>query len=126
VQVISLWNADRPLVVLSYYATHPQSYYGEGGVSADFVGMARRLREEALPGVPHIHFNGASGNVAAGKYNDGSPAQRPVLAQRLADGMRHAWGATQRTPLTAEQVHWRTRTIAIPLRDTVSDEVALA
>ena len=39
----------------------------KGGVSYDFVGMARAQREAALPGVPHIHFNGASGNVAAGK-----------------------------------------------------------
>ena len=59
--------------MLTYYATHPQSYYGKGDVSADFVGMARGLRERRLPGVPHIHFNGASGNIAAGKYNDGSP-----------------------------------------------------
>ena len=73
--------------MLSYYATHPQSYYGQGGVSYDFVGMARAQRESALPGVPHIHFNGASGNVAAGKYNDGSPANRAVLASRLAAGM---------------------------------------
>ena len=44
-------QTNRPLVSISYYATHPQSYYGEGGVSADFVGMARSLREAELPGV---------------------------------------------------------------------------
>ena len=35
---------------MTYYATHPQSYYGRGGVNWDFVGMAREIREQALPG----------------------------------------------------------------------------
>ncbi len=95
VRLLSFWKDDRPLAVLSYYATHPQSYYGQGGVSIDFVGLARALREAALPGVPQIHFNGAAGNVAAGKYNDGSPANRPLLAARLAAGMTAAWNATR-------------------------------
>ncbi len=56
----------------------PQSYYAEGGVSCDFVGLARNEREKALPGVAVVHFNGASGNVAAGKYNDGSHENRPI------------------------------------------------
>jgi hypothetical protein len=115
VRLLSLWNGDQPLVVLSYYATHPQSYYGQGGVSYDFVGMARAQRESALPGVPHIHFNGASGNVAAGKYNDGSPANRAVLASRLAAGMSAAWTATHRTPLSSSDVGWRTRDVKLPL-----------
>src|SRR5690606_14856903 len=56
---VTFLNDETPLAVLTYYATHPQSHYGEGHVSADFVGMARSAREAALPGVPHIHFNGA-------------------------------------------------------------------
>src|SRR5262249_5915933 len=99
VRALSFWQGDRPLVSITYYATHPQSYYGEGGVSAAFVGMARSLRETELPNVAHIHFNGASGNVAAGKYNDGSPQMRPVLARRLADGMKSAWDATVKSPI---------------------------
>ena len=30
VRLVSFWNGDRPLAVLSYYATHPQSYYYTG------------------------------------------------------------------------------------------------
>jgi len=30
VSVISFWNDDKPLAVLSYYAVHPQSYYQTG------------------------------------------------------------------------------------------------
>ncbi|MBX7071825.1 MAG: hypothetical protein K1X71_01645 [Pirellulales bacterium] len=126
VRLISLWSQDRPLVVLSYYATHPQSYYGQGGVSADFVGMARALREAAVPGVPHIHFNGAGGNVAAGKYNDGSPAMRPILAERLAVGMQRAWEATERRPIDGAALAWNTTVAKMPLRDIVQDESALA
>ena len=45
-----------------------------------------------------IYFDGAGGNVAAGKYNDGSPERRPVLAGRLAAAMKAAWEATKKTP----------------------------
>lgn len=125
VRVVSFWNGDKPVAVLSYYATHPQSFYGEGDVSADFVGMARDEREAALPGVPHIHFCGAGGNVAAGKYNDGTPPVRPELAGRLADGMRRAWVATARVPLSPADVEWRTAEVALPLRDIATDAPAM-
>jgi hypothetical protein len=125
VRLLSFWNGEKPLAVLSYYATHPQSYYGQGGVSADFVGMARTLREVALPGVPQIHFNGASGNVAAGKYNDGAPSNRPILAERLAAGMRLAWTATQRVPLAGDAVGWKTVEVKLPLAANLADETPL-
>ena len=125
VRLLSLWSGDRPLVVLSYYATHPQSYYGQGGVSCDFVGLARGQREAALPGVAHIHFNGASGNVAAGKYNDGSPANRPALAGRLASGMAAAWSATNRVPITSTDIGWRTRDVKLPLSPMLADETPI-
>jgi hypothetical protein len=119
---VSLWNGDRPLVELTYYATHPQSYYGFGGVSADFVGMARGMREAALPEVFHVHFNGASGNVAAGKYNDGSKELRPVLARRLADGMKEAWEATVKTPIRAADVDLKVVPVALPLSPWLEDK----
>jgi hypothetical protein len=121
VRLVSFWDGERPLAVISYYATHPQSYYCQGGVSADFVGMARALREKALPGVFHIHFNGASGNVAAGKYNDGSPEMRPILAQRLADGMSAAWKATVRSPIKANAVDWRAIKLPLPVSERLRD-----
>src|SRR5260370_24527641 len=45
VHLVSFWDGDRPIASLPYYATHPQSYYGKGGVSCDFPGLARRMRE---------------------------------------------------------------------------------
>lgn len=125
VRAISFWDGDRALAVLTYYATHPQSYYGRGGVSADFVGMARSMREKALPGVVHVHFNGAGGDIAAGKYNDGSPERRPILAQRLAEGMHRAWEATNREPVAANDVDWRVCPVSLPVRNTITEEACL-
>jgi len=35
----------------------------------------------------------------AGKFNDGSPQNRPILAERLRKGMLAAWDSTKRHPL---------------------------
>ena len=114
-QTIVFFSGPTPVAVLTYYATHPQSYYGQGGVSCDFPGLARGLREQALPGVTHIHFNGAGGNVTAGKYNDGSPSNRMVLAHRLAEGMKRAYESLKIEPVDASSLGWHTTTVRIPL-----------
>jgi len=122
VKCVSLWNDAKPLAVLTYYATHPQSYYGQGRVSTDFVGIARAVRESGMKGVPQIHFNGAAGNIGAGKYNDGSPENRPILAGRLAKGMKAAWEATVKTPLAAGDVAWKVEQVVLPVRTEIHDE----
>ena len=80
----------------------------------DFPGIARFLRQLAVPSALHIHFNGAGGNIGAGKYNDGSPTNRLALAERLADGMRRAWEKTKREPITAGAVQWVVESVALP------------
>ena len=115
VQILSFWDGETPLASLSYYATHPQSYYGQGGVTCDFPGLARGLRDKALPGVLHLHFDGAGGNVTAGKYNDGNPVNRMILAQRLAEGMREAYEHQQKFQVTPVAVEWRVQPVALPL-----------
>jgi hypothetical protein len=77
------------------------SYYGQGGVSADFVGLARKRRLADDPAVFQMYVSGCSGNVTAGKYNDGSTDNRPVLAERLYAAMKEAWTGTKRHPLRA-------------------------
>jgi hypothetical protein len=57
-----------------------------------------------------LYFSGCSGNVTAGKYNDGNPDNRPVLADRIYQGMAAAWKATRREPL--RQLGFR----SVPLR----------
>jgi hypothetical protein len=112
-RLVSFWRDEQPLVCLAYYATHPMSHYGKGDVSADFPGIARAARENATR-VTHLYFTGAGGNIAVGKYNDGSPERRPVLAQRMEDGMRRAWEATAKTPISAEQLRWCVEAVALP------------
>lgn len=112
--MVSFWNGEQPVAILSYYATHPQSYYRTGIPNPDFPGLARFLRQLALPAAMHIHFNGAGGNLGAGKYNDGAPENRLILAQRLADGMRRAWEGTKREPIAAADVGWVMESVALP------------
>lgn len=114
-RMLTFFQDERPLVSLSYYATHPQSHFGKGDVTAEFVGLARAKHERSHGDVPLMHFNGASGNVAAGKYNDGTPALRVVLTDRLADGMRRAREATKRVPLTAADCDWRVERVRLPV-----------
>jgi hypothetical protein len=114
VSLVSLWHDDQPIAILSYYATHPQSYYLTGRPNPDFPGLARFLRQLAVPAALHIHFTGAGGNIGAGKYNDGSPTNRLVLAQRLAEGMRRAWENTRCQPINVNDVQWTVESVALP------------
>ncbi len=125
VHLVSLWNGDKPLAVLSYYACHPQSHYGQGAVSCDVPGLARNRREKAL-GVPCLHFQGAAGNVTAGKYNDGDPANRAELTGRLADGMARAWESTVKVPISAADVCWRVQSRALPVSAYLDETKLLA
>jgi hypothetical protein len=72
-----------------------------------------------------IHFDGAGGNVAAGKYNDGSKDNRPVLAKRLAEGMKLAWESQTKHSINAEDVQWSIEPVAMPVRDTLSEDALL-
>lgn len=116
VQLISFWNEEEPLSVLSYYAVHPQSYYLTKVANPDFPGVARFLRQLAVPEALHIHFNGAGANITAGKYNDGSPENRLILAERMAEGMRKAWEATEKHPISAVDVGWTVEPVALKPR----------
>ncbi len=107
VSLISFWNDEAPVAALSYYACHPQSYYRTGVPSPDFPGIARFIRGQAEPETLHVHFNGAGGNIGAGKYNDGAKENRLTLATRLADGMQQAWTSTEKSPLTPQNVGWQ-------------------
>ncbi|MGQ9591569.1 MAG: sialidase family protein, partial [Planctomycetota bacterium] len=101
------------LACLHVYATHPQSYYGDGRATPDFPGIARE-RIERETGVPQLYFTGCAGNVAAGKYNDGAPERREELAGRIADAMRRSLASLRRAP--ASPISWRVRPLRLPLR----------
>jgi BNR repeat-like domain len=120
-RTISFWDEEQPVLAWHTYATHPMSHYGDGEVSADFVGLARRFREEEQPGVFQVYMTGCAGDVTAGKYNDGSPENRPLLAARLQNAMREAWQNTRRWPL--ETIECRSTDLPLDFRkdDSMSE-----
>jgi hypothetical protein len=121
-KTISFWNGEQKLAVLHYYGTHPMSYYGDGIVSSDFVGIARE-RRTAEDHVPHIYFTGCGGNVTAGKYNDGDPANRPVLTNRVYEAMKGAEKSVRKTPVG--QIAWQTKPVILPVNSGFREEELL-
>jgi hypothetical protein len=112
-KTITLARSGKPLVRLHYYATHPQSFYGDARASSDFVGIAREALE-IKEQVRQIYFTGCAGDITAGKYNDGSRPARDELAARLLAGMTAAASATRFQPV--DRVAWRSGPLLLPLR----------
>jgi hypothetical protein len=108
-RTVAFYDRGTKIVACHYYATHPMSYYGDGRVSSDFCGLARRRRQQDEPGCTHLYFTGCAGNVAAGKYNDGSPAARVRLTQRMYDGIVASEANLKPEPIG--RVEWRTREV---------------
>lgn len=125
VSLLSFWNNEQPVAVLSYYACHPQSYYRTGVPSPDFPGIARLLRGQSVPDALHVHFNGAGGNIGAGKYNDGDKENRIILANRLAEGMKQAWGKTEKWPISPEEISWQVEAVQLPPAEYIQEETYL-
>ncbi len=119
---VSFWNGERPIVVLTYFACHPVTVYGQGVVSADIAGLARGQRDFFVPDALHVYFAGAGGDLTVGKYHQGKPAQRLELAGRLAGAMERAWSDVKKQPITAGDVEWRVRPTVLPLRPGWTEE----
>ncbi len=124
-KMIVFYNQKKPLAVLTFYATHPQSYYRTGLANPDFPGMARNAREKKT-GIPHIHFNGAGGNIGAGKWNDGSHENRQVLADRVEAGMKLAWENQRKYPVASTDFKWETEPVCLPVASHLVEEELLA
>lgn len=116
--MVSFWDDEEPLAILTFYATHPQSYYLTGVANPDFPGLARYMEQLRHPDALFVHFNGAGGNIAAGKYNDGSHEMRLVLAKRLAEGMEKAWRKTKKFPVTSKDIAWFEEPMLLPYNHT--------
>lgn len=115
VSLLGFWNGNKPVAMLSSYACHPQSYYLVGIPSPDFPGIARFIRGQDLNMAMHVHFNGAGGNIAAGKYNDGSQPNRMILATRLASGMREAFTNANRIAVGTKDIGWGSELVRLPV-----------
>ncbi|MGI8908506.1 MAG: hypothetical protein ACR2IE_18680 [Candidatus Sumerlaeaceae bacterium] len=118
-KTVSFWSDKKLLAALHYYATHPMSYYRDGGVSKDFCGLARELVQQDTDAF-HVYFTGCAGNIAAGKYNDGSPEMRPVLRDRIAAGMRTSLESSTREFVRTFTFH--AIPVRLPTREEYTDE----
>ncbi|MEZ5399250.1 MAG: hypothetical protein R2729_06240 [Bryobacteraceae bacterium] len=98
-RTLTFYEGAHALTSLAVYSTHPMSYYGQGEVTCDFPGLARNRLQAERSDTFLIYGSGASGDTMAGKYNDGAPANRSVLAGRMYDAIRAALDATERVPI---------------------------
>jgi hypothetical protein len=121
-KTIVFLNGETKLAVLHFYAVHPTSFDGDGTVTPEFVGLARNRRQREDGNVPHLYFTGGGGNITAGKYNDGNPANRPVLTERIYRAMTESEAALRKRPLTTW--NWRVQPVVLPPREDL-DEAAL-
>jgi len=112
-RTITFFDRRRPIVRLHYYTSHPQSYYGEGHMNPDTPGLARE-RLEKEEGIPQIYFTGCAGNIAAGKYNNGSPEARIQLTERLYQRMKGAIATTRKERFS--EFSWKTTEVRFALR----------
>ena len=122
-KTVAFYNRRQKLVACHYYACHPMSYYGDGRVSADFCGLARKQRQQQDPDCTHLYFNGCGGNIGAGKYNDGSKEMRPVLTQRMLSGI--VASEAKLDPQTIESIRWETHDIFPPVDKRFDEEILM-
>jgi hypothetical protein len=117
-KTLSFWSGDTKLVSMHWYATHPMSYYGDGVVNHDFVGIARerRAKEEKLT---HIYFTGCAGNIAAGKYNNGAPERRVELAEKIYQAMVSS--EANQTKHSIKSLSWRSLPVHLSPRTGVNE-----
>jgi hypothetical protein len=114
-RTISFWSEDQCLVEYHAYATHPMSYYGRGEVSSDFVGLARKRLARLDRSIHPIYASGCSGDVTAGKYNDGSQQAREELTTKIFDAMLNNRRVTKRIDSTKG---WAFRSMELELQYT--------
>lgn len=113
VRTVSLHDGEQAVAHLHYYASHPQSFYGDGRASYDVPGIIREELEKKT-GAFQLYLTGCGGDIAFGKYNDGSPQTRADLAARLQAGMEQNLANLERTPIAP--MKWAIERLALPLR----------
>jgi hypothetical protein len=122
-KTVTFFDGDLPLVRLHYYASHPQSGYGDGKADPDTPGLARAYLENE-EGVAQIYFTGCGGDVTAGKYNDGSAASKVAMSKQLYSGMIRSIATTRR--VAVREFSWKSVDVSLaPRTDADFSEPAL-
>ncbi len=116
-KTIAFYDEQTKVAACYYYAVHPISYCcDEGRVTSEFVGQARRLKEQHDdPESVHIYFTGCAGNINTGKYNNSAVKEnRQRLTQRVYQAMEAA--SEKLMPEPIRNVRWQTDNILPPPR----------
>lgn len=123
-KTVAFYDGETKLAACHYYACHPMSYYGDGRVSSDFAGLARKRRQAEQKGCTHLYFNGCGGNIAAGKYNNGTPEARRELTNRIYTALVASEQDLRAQRL--ERVAWQTRDVLLAPRATFNEGSLMA
>ena len=122
-KTVAFYHGKTKVAACYYYATHPISYCcQEGHVSSEFVGLARRLKQQHdTPECTHIYFTGCAGNQNTGKYNNSAVKEnRQLLTQRVYQAMEAASARLQ--PEAIGGIRWETHDILPPPRADLAAE----
>lgn len=114
-RTLTFFDGETALASLHCYATHPMSHYGKGGVSYDFVGLARQRRQADNIECLQIYTTGCAGNIGAGKYNDGTPPARYALADSIYRAMAASEQSAKRAALS--KIDFRLVPLPLPMRE---------
>lgn len=123
-KTVAFYDGRDKVAACYYYAVHPISFCcQEGHVTSEFVGHARRLKEQHdAPDCTHLYFTGCAGNINTGKYNNSSHQEnRQVLTQRLFDAMEQASEMLRPEPI--KDMRWATADFLPPVHKSFSADL---
>ena len=112
-KMISFWDGPVPVAALTYYATHPQSYYRTGLANPDFPGMAPILVSR-----PQVSHTSTSMEPAATSARANGTTGRPRIARFWPTGSPPEWHGRGPRPSRhrSRQPTWRGSRWASPCR----------
>lgn len=113
VRTVAMYENNRAIAFLHYYASHPQSFYGDSRASYDVPGIIRE-RLEKNSGTFQLYLTGCGGDIAFGKYNDGSREARDELSNRLQSGIERNIATAAKQPV--QPMKWSVLPLTFPLR----------
>ena len=122
-KTVAFYDKETKVAACHYYAVHPISYCcREGRVSSEFVGLARRLKQQHDdPACTQIYFTGCGGNQNTGKYNSSAVKEnRQLLTERIYRAMEAA--GKQLRPEPIEHVFWQTHDMLPKPRSIFTEE----
>lgn len=117
-KAVAFYDGQTKVAACYHYAVHPISYCcREGRVNSEFVGHARRLKEQHdEPHAAQLYFTACAGNINTGKYNNSDVKEnRGLLARRVYQAMEAASEKLRPEPIAG--VAWRTHDLLPPARE---------